>query len=175
MGWPGSVHDARVFANSDLYKKAIEGSILNEHSVQISHWTIPTFLIGDSAYPLLPWLIKPFAHNASLTSAQSNFNYRLSSAHIVVENAFGRLKARWRRLQKQNDMAVLNVPHIIQTCCILHNMCKINGDSCAESWLDNLRQNNLQQPVLSGGSSMMPSGRAKQIRETLVQYYNESV
>ena len=35
IGWPGSVHDARVFAHSSLYKKATVGSILNEANVQI--------------------------------------------------------------------------------------------------------------------------------------------
>ena len=29
IGWPGSVHDARVFVHSSLYKKVTVGSILN--------------------------------------------------------------------------------------------------------------------------------------------------
>ena len=28
VGWPRSVHDARVFANSSLYKKASTGNVL---------------------------------------------------------------------------------------------------------------------------------------------------
>jgi len=28
IGWPGQVHDARVFKNSDLYKKASRGQLL---------------------------------------------------------------------------------------------------------------------------------------------------
>ena len=45
----------------------------------------------------------------------------------MVENAFGRLKARWRHLIKQNDMAVKNVPKVVTACCILHNICEIHG------------------------------------------------
>ena len=41
MGWPGSVHDARVFRNSPLYQSA-------EH--ELFHGD--THLLGDSAYPL---------------------------------------------------------------------------------------------------------------------------
>ena len=41
MGWPGSVHDARVFRNSSLYQSA-------EHDL----FQGDTHLLGDSAYPL---------------------------------------------------------------------------------------------------------------------------
>ena len=27
IGWPGKVHDARVFVNSNLYRKAVAGSL----------------------------------------------------------------------------------------------------------------------------------------------------
>ena len=105
LAGPGSVHDARVLAHSALFSKA-EGTILNGQSKQIEGCTIPVFLIGDSAYPLLKWLIKPYPENDHMTEQRRNFNYQLSRARIVVENAFGCLKARWRRLMKKNDMSV---------------------------------------------------------------------
>lgn len=168
VGWPGSVHDARVFANSAVYRKATQGLILNGNSITISQQSVSVYLVGDSAYPLLPWLIKPFAHHAALSSAQKTFNYRVSRARIVVENAFGRLKARWRRLQKQNDMDVTNVPHVVQTCCILHNMCEIKGEGIRDSWLNN--SSTLPQPT-GGVSTVAPSTRATSIRDALVQYF----
>ena len=50
------------------------------------------------------------------------YNYRVSRARIVVENAYGRLKARWRRLMKRNDMHVDHIPQVIAAACILHNV-----------------------------------------------------
>ena len=135
VGWPGSVHDARVLVNSSVYRKANRKEILCGEPFQ-HDGIIPIFLVGDSAYPLTSWIMKPFAHNSTLTTSQRSFNYHLSRAHIVVENAFGRLKARWRRLMKRNDMNIENVPCVITACCILHNICEVHGDSFNELWLE---------------------------------------
>ena len=49
VGWPGSVHDARVLANSSLYKMASSGKVLCGDKINIRRIDIPAFLIGDSA------------------------------------------------------------------------------------------------------------------------------
>ena len=50
---------------------------------------------------LKTWLMKPFSDN-ELTASQKKFTYQLN--HVcVVENAFGRLKGRWRSLMKRID------------------------------------------------------------------------
>ena len=90
VGWPGSVHDARLFANSLLYNKI---EILQGTSLQFRGNEIPTLLVGDSAYPIKPWLMKPFPHSPSLSDQQKRFNHRLSRARVVVEITFGRLKS----------------------------------------------------------------------------------
>ena len=66
--------------------------------------------------------------SSTLSPQQKHFNFRLSSARTVVEIAFGRLKARWRRLMKKNEMHTDHIPVVISACCILHNMCEIHGD-----------------------------------------------
>ena len=101
VGWPGSVHDARVLANSSLYHKAVTGTLLPASTRRIAGEDVPLFLLGDSAYPLLTWLMKPFPHNSHLSGQQKSYNYRISRARVVAEIAYGRLKGRWRRLMKK--------------------------------------------------------------------------
>ena len=67
VGWPGSVHDAWVFANSSLYKKASAGNVLTGDSIIVNGIEVSPFLVGDSAYPLLTWLVKPFGESRNLT------------------------------------------------------------------------------------------------------------
>ena len=47
VGWPGSVHDARVFANSVLYRKVSDGEILQGNSLQFRGSEIPILLVGE--------------------------------------------------------------------------------------------------------------------------------
>jgi len=82
--------------------------------------------------------MKPFAVTPRITAAQKNFNYRQSRARMVVENAFGRLKGRWRCLLKRLDFALENVPNVVAACVILHNLCEMYGDHFQPEWeLDN--------------------------------------
>ena len=170
VGWPGSVHDARVLANSSIYKKASQREILHGEKVNLCGTDIPLFLVGDSAYPLSSWLMKPFAYNANLTPGQRSFNFHLSRARIVVENAFGRLKGRWRRLMKHNDMNIDNVPYVITACCILHNMCEVHGDSFNDLWLEEVDMSTQPEVSPSGGINVCRT--AKAIRDALVKYYS---
>jgi len=80
-------------------------------------------LVGDAAYPMLPFLMRPYCASR-LTPKQKKFNFHHSSVRIVVENAFGRLKARWRILKRQLDVNISLAPFIIGACCILHNLCE---------------------------------------------------
>lgn len=57
-------------------------------------------LIGDSAYPCKKWILVPFKDYGHLTSAQRNFNDKLSQCSVKIENAFGLLKIRFRQLQR---------------------------------------------------------------------------
>ena len=92
IGWPGSTHDARVLANSDVFEKGEAGTLFPNKQRRICGKDVPLLLLGDPAYSLLPWMMKPYSNCGRLTARQTTFNYQLSRARFVTENAFGRLK-----------------------------------------------------------------------------------
>ena len=94
-------------------------------------------ILGDPAYPLLSWLIKPYAVTLRTSTVQKRFNYRQSRARMVVENAFGRLKGRWRCLLKRMDFQIKNIPNVVATCVILHNIYEMYGDHFQSEWESN--------------------------------------
>ena len=60
VGYPGSIHDARVLRLSGLYDFAENEQILSGPIRNISGTDVGPLLAGDSAYPLTTWLMKPF-------------------------------------------------------------------------------------------------------------------
>lgn len=115
VGFPGKVHDARVFKHSPLFQKGQE--LCGD-----GH------LLGDSAYPNLPWVLVPFRDNGHLTRVQMRFNQKHSAVRSAVERAFGLLKGRFLRLQYVHQKNTETITHTILTGCVLHNLCILNDD-----------------------------------------------
>ena len=61
-GFPGSIHHSRMLENSWIYLEADDGGILNIRITNINNTAICPYLLGDPAYPVLKWLMKPYAH-----------------------------------------------------------------------------------------------------------------
>uniref|UniRef100_A0A8C3THD7 DDE Tnp4 domain-containing protein n=1 Tax=Chelydra serpentina TaxID=8475 RepID=A0A8C3THD7_CHESE len=116
-GWPRKVHDARIFRNTAITVGEIEK---------------PTVILGDPAYPLMPWLMKPYT--GSLDTSKERFNYRLSRCRMTMECAFGHLKGRWRSLYGKLDLAEHSIPAVISACCTLHNICEGKGEMFTQAW-----------------------------------------
>ena len=70
MEWPGRVHDARVFANSTLYRKGQNRELLPTWTESIGGIDVPLVVLGNPTYPLLPWLMKAFPDNGKLSPRQ---------------------------------------------------------------------------------------------------------
>lgn len=85
---------------------------------------------------------------------------------MTVENAFGRLKGRWRHILKQLDVTTNNVPLIVIACCILHNVCEIHHSKFNSEWLDSIESTQIPQPNSTATDDDEPSENASE------KYYN---
>ena len=121
--WPGSVHDARVFANSSVQKNFTDKKFPMFYKELLpGEQPVSQLLLGDPAYPLLPHVMKEY--DTCNSNEQVIFNQMLRSARNQIECAFGRLKARWRILTRPMDIPTERLPIIIFACFVLHNYCE---------------------------------------------------
>lgn len=168
FGWPGSVHNARVLANSEI-NRVCENGFLNSYTCNLpgTNTFISPYLVADPAYPLKNWIMKPYT--GILTTHQDVFNKKLSSCRIYVEHAFGMLKGRWRCLLKTNDSNFCNIQKQVIACCILHNICQDIQDEYLYVWDDNDGLSYSDQTI--NINNLRDSNK---IREKLVQWCNNS-
>ena len=154
VGFPGSAHDARVLRNSDLYHEAEQGNILQAPRVNIGGHEIHPYLVGDSAYPLAAWLLKPFPEGTR-DPDEKTFNKELSRARVTVERAFGILKGRWRILQKRLDSSLPFAIKSTIACIVLHSFCLEAHDDWDDDDDDqNPPENDGNQVVLGDGDDI---------------------
>eukprot|EP00733_Pompholyxophrys_punicea_P000884 Pompholyxophrys_punicea_v1_NODE_348_length_2194_cov_18.530154.p2 type:complete len:192 gc:universal NODE_348_length_2194_cov_18.530154:1561-2136(+) len=120
VGEPGSVHDSRVFYRSGLLRM-----MQNPHYF----YGETAYVLGDSAYALLPWLMTPYPRTAGMTEAEARYNQIHSSMRMCVERAFGKLKGRWRILKTGVESpSIAWIDKTIYACMILHNICQRGDD-----------------------------------------------
>ena len=98
------MHYARIFSNSSLNQQFRDGAIPSFEKVIVQDEPpVPICLLGDPAYPLLPFLMKEFT-NGGKNQVEALFGFRLSSARMIIEYAFGRFKARLGCLRREMDI-----------------------------------------------------------------------
>ncbi|XP_054745998.1 putative nuclease HARBI1 [Anastrepha obliqua] len=114
--FPGLCHDSGIWTTSPVGIK-----LIREHILGAYKW-----LLGDSGYPLEPWLLTQIATPTS--ASEKMFN----KTHIKAKNTIERASVSKER--------VLRYPHknataIIYTCAMFHNMLQKRGIFTDEAML----------------------------------------
>jgi hypothetical protein len=109
--WPGSVHDSRIFRNSDIYQ-------VLKTTQNLGH-----YLLGDSGYGIAPWLMTPFdLRTTSLTERAYNRLY--AKERVIIERCFGQLKRRFPMMGYIIRVDLKKVSPFIVSAFVLHNVAK---------------------------------------------------
>ncbi|KAK0151192.1 putative nuclease HARBI1 [Merluccius polli] len=110
--WPGSVHDSRIYRESNLSNRLQRGEF-------------DGLLLGDRGYPCQPRLLTP--HPDPEPGPQQNFNQPHCRTRARVEMTIGLLKACFQclcHLRVTPERAC----DIIVACVVLHNIATIRGE-----------------------------------------------
>lgn len=108
----GKLHDSRTLTLSFISKN-ISGICENGKY----------HLLGDGAYSIREHLLIPFKDYGNLSRSQRIYNKKLCGTRVLIENAFGLLKSRFRQLIELQFHDVEKMSKFIIACCVLHNLC----------------------------------------------------
>lgn len=132
VGGYGSEGDAGLFQRSSFGKRLDSATlpyadggmdIPRDNYLPGTNISAPHVFLGDDAFPLKRHLLKPYRRNTA-AGHEETFNYRLSRARRVVENAFGILSTRWRALESKMNVDVELSETVVAACVVLHNYLK---------------------------------------------------
>ena len=184
VGSDGSSGDAHIFNASELKECIEDGSIgfPEPEPLPDDDKPMPYFIAADDAFALRTWLMKPYSKR-QMSDTERIFNYRLSRARRIVENAFGILAHRWRCLLTTLLQKPETVTSIVMACVCLHNLMRIRYPTLQNYEVDQEENNKLVPgswrtdnplvPLRPGGQRQ--SVAAKHQRDYLSAYYMSPV
>jgi hypothetical protein len=96
VGCQGRISDGGVFHHTTLHEAIEDGQAHLPPDAPYPNDNVdcPFAIVADEAFPLRSYIMKPYPMR-NLTMPQRIYNYRLSRARRIVENAFGILANRF--------------------------------------------------------------------------------
>lgn len=121
IGSAGRESDGGIFQNLDFGLAVTNGTLPlpPPNVLPGTNISLPAVFVGDAAFPLSQNLMRLYA--ATDLNPTTIFNYRLSRARRIVENAFGVLANKWRILRGAIIASPFLVDNIVKSCVVLHN------------------------------------------------------
>ena len=190
VGESGRQSDGSVFANGNV-GQAITEDNLNLPKSQILSGTniqLPFVFVGDEAFPLKKNVMKPYSRS-TLNDSRRIYNYRLSRARRVIENAFGICTSRFRIFRRPIIAKVQNVVKVTKAVVMLHNYLLTEEDSyCPPGFADAVSCGRIshgswrKEKVSSCGlldvdriGSNNYTYEAKEVRDILCNYFSSEI
>jgi len=174
FGSYGRISDGGVFNLCNL-STALETDRLHiPHNRKLPNSEIssPFVIVADEAFALKKYLMKPYA-SRNLSVMQRVFNYRLSRARRVVENAFGIMCSRFRVFSKAVPLSPEKVEIMVMAVSIIHNFLLRNTASAAQYILDDLQTTTELESVGRQGGNR-PTNAASTVRDELCKYFSSN-
>lgn len=177
IGAQGRFSDGALFQDSELEKR-LEKNKLGLPRTSATKW--PLCLIGDAAFPLRTYLMRPYP-GRGLDETKKVFNYRLSRARRCVENAFGILVSRWRvflgTVESEPDL----LTDMIKAAVCLHNFLMTDTAYCPDEYGDKqcgdtVREGEWRHSVTQIGgqtqpAATRPTSSAMAMRDEIADYF----
>jgi hypothetical protein len=144
---------------------------------------LPYVIVGDEAFPLKDYMMRPYP-GKNLPEEKRIFNYRLSRARRISENAFGILVQRWRVYHRRINLFPENVTKVVKGTVILHNFLQREMASTAANSDDIgmpiLPMVTSEEPIESQAlqdidvayKGNRPKAHAMDVREKFKEYFN---
>ncbi|RVE48412.1 hypothetical protein evm_006973 [Chilo suppressalis] len=123
FGTNGRISDGGVLQNTKFFEMLQDNKLElpNAEVIKNSSTNLPYVFVADDAFPLRTDMLKPFRQADLHSRERKIFNYRLSRARHIVENAFGILASRFRIYHTAINLEPKNIEKIVMATCVLHN------------------------------------------------------
>lgn len=122
VGCNGRVSDGGVFDNCSLREGLENGTIKLPEAEPLPGREVPLpyVFVADDAFAMRTYILKPYPFRDQ-PAPNRIFNYRLSRARRIVENAFGIIANRFRVLRNPISLHPDRVQNVVLAICALHN------------------------------------------------------
>ncbi|KYM96994.1 Putative nuclease HARBI1 [Cyphomyrmex costatus] len=123
IGSYGRRSDGGIFRDSLVGQKFHNGkmNLPKPEPLIVDGPSLPYVLVGDEAFQLTEYLLRPYPGRGGLNQSRLIYNYRLSRARRIIENTFGILVSQWRILKRPLICTVSKAIKIVQAIVCIHN------------------------------------------------------
>lgn len=138
VGTNGRISDGGVFEKTALAAMLENKTLHLPDNKPLPGRTTPQpfVIVADEAFPLKPYIMKPYSARSLNCKERRVYNYRLSRSRRVVENAFGILANRFRVFLTKILLKPRRAEQITLAACALHNFLRVQSQSSFDSMLD---------------------------------------